>query len=39
MWDWGWSGGVGRGNEDLVFNTDSFSLGKWKIGEMDNSES
>ena len=29
---------VGRRNEDLVFHGDSFSLGKWKFGEMDDGE-
>ena len=31
--------GVRRGNGELVFNGQSFSLGKWKILEMDDGES
>ena len=29
---------VRRGNGDLVFNGESFSLGKWKIQEMHDGE-
>ena len=34
----GWQG-MGRGSGELVFNGDSFSLGRWKIQEMDDGES
>ena len=32
-------GGVRKGDGELVFSEDSFSLGRWKIREMDDGES